>query len=90
MKSNMKTCGRTKVWVLNPNLASKISHERILNNFENEAVNLSVAFTLKGLFHPACLAHAVPGLPLLLPISWPTKMETTKANEETTRARNAG
>ena len=23
--SNMKTCGKTKVWVLDPNLASKIS-----------------------------------------------------------------
>ena len=37
--SNMKTFGKTKVWVLNPNLASKISYERILNNFQNEAVH---------------------------------------------------
>ena len=27
--------------MLNPNLASKISYERILNNFQNEAVNQS-------------------------------------------------
>ena len=27
--------------MLNPNLASKISYERILNNFQNEAVNRS-------------------------------------------------
>ena len=30
--SNMKICGQTKVWVLNLNLASKISYDRILNN----------------------------------------------------------
>ena len=36
--SNMKTCGQTKVWVLNANLASKISYERTVNNFQNEAV----------------------------------------------------
>ena len=44
--SNMKTCGETKVWVLNPNLASKISYERILNNFQNEAVNRSGVFVV--------------------------------------------
>ena len=37
--SNMKTCGQTKVWILNLNWASKISFDRILNNFQNEAVN---------------------------------------------------
>ena len=35
----MKTCGSTKVWVLNPNLASQISYEGILNDFQNDAVN---------------------------------------------------
>ena len=38
---NMKTCGSTKVWVLNPNLTSKISYETIFDNFQNEAVNRS-------------------------------------------------
>ena len=37
--SNVKTCDQTKVWVLNLNLASKILYDRILNNFQNEAVN---------------------------------------------------
>ena len=37
--SNMKTCDETKVWVLNLNLASKISYDRVLNNFQNVAVN---------------------------------------------------
>ena len=37
--SNMKTCGQAKFWVLNLNLASKISYDGILNNFQNEAVN---------------------------------------------------
>ena len=37
--SNMRTCGKTKVWLLNPNLASKISYVRILNNFRNKAVH---------------------------------------------------
>ena len=37
--SNTKTCVQTKVWILNLNLASKISNDRILNNFQNEAVN---------------------------------------------------
>ena len=36
---NKKNCGRTKVWVLNLNLASNLSYDRILNNFQNEAVN---------------------------------------------------
>ena len=39
--SNMKTSGQTRVWVLNLNLASKMSYERILNNLQNEAVNRS-------------------------------------------------
>ena len=30
--------------MLNPNLAAKISYERILNNFQNEAVNRSGVF----------------------------------------------
>ena len=42
--SNMKTCRQTKVWLLNPNLASNISYDRILNNFQNEAVNYSGVF----------------------------------------------
>ena len=37
--SNMKTHSQTKIWVLNPNLASKISNGRILKNFQNEDVN---------------------------------------------------
>ena len=43
--SNIKTCGETKVWMLNPNLASKISYERILINFQNEAVNRNVVLS---------------------------------------------
>ena len=38
----MKTYSQTKVWVLIPNLASKISYERILNNFQIEAVHSGV------------------------------------------------
>ena len=44
----MKTCGETKFWVLNPNLASKISYERILNNFQNEAVIRSGVLGIQG------------------------------------------
>ena len=36
--SNTKTRCKTRVWVLNLNLVSKISYDRILHNFQNEAV----------------------------------------------------
>ena len=39
--SNMKTYRETKVLVLNPNLASKISYNEILNDSQSEAVNRS-------------------------------------------------
>ena len=51
-----------------------------------ELIHLSSIFyvMLEGLFHPSL------GLPLLSAFSWPMKMEITKANQEPTRARNAG
>ena len=37
----MKSCRKTKVLMLDTNLASIISYASILNNFQNEAVNCS-------------------------------------------------
>ena len=41
--SNMKTLRKTKVFVLIPNFASKLSHDRILNNSQSE-VDMEVVY----------------------------------------------
>ena len=53
--------------------------------------NLVIVFgtSLKALFIQHALHVPSPGLPLLSPFSWPMNIATTKANEETTYARNA-
>ena len=55
----MKTCTKAKLWMLNPNPGSKISSERILSNFLNEAVNRS------GVLAPSNAPPAVIPLDLL-------------------------
>ena len=55
----MKTCSKAKLWMLNPNPGSKISSERILSNFLNEAVNRS------GVLAPSNAPPAVIPLDLL-------------------------
>ena len=44
---------------------------------------------LKGMFYPACLARVVFLFAFVVAM-WAMKMGTTKANQDTTRARNAG
>ena len=51
--------------------------------------SLSSILGLEGLFHPSSLTRVVSWFAFLSPFSLSMKMAATKANQKTTRARNA-